>query len=102
MTAAWDRYQNRAVPRLLAVQMTDALRALDAAIEARKPAVAAQAAIDLGQATLDLRLRYRPVAAVDHARLGLWKRQLVLDRATGRAGAVKGDLATMKAISARS
>jgi hypothetical protein len=102
MTAAWDRYQNRAVPRLLAVQMTDALRALDAAIEARKPVVAAQAAIDLGQATLDLQLRYRPVAEVDHARLGFWKRQLVLDRAAGRAAAVKGDLATIKAIAARS
>jgi hypothetical protein len=102
MIAAWDTYQSRAVPRLLAVQMTDALRALDAAIEARKPAAAAQAAIDVGQASVDLQLRYRPVAEVDHARLGLWKRQLVLDRAAGGAAAVKGDLATMRAIAARS
>ncbi len=102
MTAAWDRYQSRAVPRLLAIQMTDALRSLDAAIEARKTAAAAQAAIDVGQATLDLQLRYRTAAEVDQKRIGLWKQQLLLDRAAGRAAAVKGDLATIEAISARS
>ena len=102
MTAAWDRYHSRAVPRLLVVQMTDALRSLDAAIEARKPTAAAQAAIDVGQATLDLQLRYRTTAEVDQARIGLWKQQRLLDRAAGRSAAVKGDLATIEAIATRS
>jgi hypothetical protein len=102
MVVAWDRYAEGTVPRLLGIQMRDALRALDAAVDARKPAVAAQAAIDVGRATLDLQLRYRPVAEIDRARLGLWKQQLLLDRAAGRSAAVAGDLATIKAVSARS
>jgi hypothetical protein len=102
MVVAWDRYAEGTVPRLLGIQMRDALRALDAAVDARKPAVAAHAAIDVGRATLDLQLRYRPVAEIDRARLGLWKQQLLLDRAAGRSAAVAGDLATIKAVSARS
>jgi hypothetical protein len=102
LQAAWNGYQSRAVPRPLALQMKVALRALDAAIEARKPVEAAQAAIDVGRATLDLQLRYRTVAEVDRARIGLWKQQLRLDRAAGRAAAVKGVLATIEAIAARS
>jgi hypothetical protein len=102
MTAAWDTYGKGAVPRLLAVQMSDALRALDAAVAARKPAAVSQAAIDSAHATLDLQLRYRTVAEIDRARLGLWKRQLLLDRAAGRSAAVAGDLAAMRAIAARS
>jgi hypothetical protein len=102
MTAAWATYTKRAVPRLLAAQMSDALRTLDAAVAARKPAAASQAAIDAGQATLDLQLRYRTVAEIDRARLGLWKQQLILDRAAGRSAAVAGDLATIRAIAARS
>jgi hypothetical protein len=102
LKATWKRYQSRAVPRPLEVQMTDALRSLDAAIEAREPVEAAQAAIDVGRATLDLQLRYRTVAEVDRARIGLWKQQLRLDRTAGRAAAVKGDFATIEAIAARS
>lgn len=102
MTTAWDAYRTGAVPRLLEIQMRDALRALDTAVAARQPAAASQAAIDAGLASLDLRLRYRPAAEIDRARLGLWKRQLLIDRAAGLSAAVAGDLATMTAISARS
>ena len=102
MTAVWNAYRKGAVPKLLAAQMSDALRALDAAVAARKPAAASQAAIDTGRATLDLQLRYRTVAEIDRARLGLWKQQLILDRASGRSAAVAGDLATIRAIAARS
>jgi hypothetical protein len=102
MVAAWDAYRTGEVPRLLVGQMANALRMLDAALEARKPLKAAQSAIDVGQASLDLQLRYRPVAEIDQTRLSLWKRQLLLDRVAGRAAAVKGDLATMRAIATRS
>jgi hypothetical protein len=102
MITAWDTYQKGAVPRLLAVQMRDALRALDSTVAARKPAAASQAAIDAGLASLDLQLRYRPAAEIDRARLGLWKRQLLVDRAAGLSTAVASDLATIRAISARS
>ena len=103
MIAAWDTYQkSAAVPKLLAIQMREALQDLDAAVAARKPSAASQAAIDAGLASLDLQLRYRPAAEIDRARLGLWKRQLLVDRAAGLSAAVAGDLATMRAISARS
>jgi hypothetical protein len=103
MIAAWDTYQKgAAVPRLLAIQMREALQDLDATVAARKPAAASQAAIDTGLASLDLQLRYRPTAEIDRVRLGLWKRQVLVDRAAGLSTAVAGDLATMRAISARS
>jgi hypothetical protein len=102
MITSWNTYRHGPVPRLLGIQMRDAFRALDVAVDSQRAAAAAQAAIDVGQATLDLQLRYRSVAEIDSARVGLWKRQLLLDRAAGRYAAVAGDVATIEAIAARS
>jgi hypothetical protein len=48
------------------------------------------------QAALDFQLRYRPPASIDRARFGLWTRQVGVDAAAGRAGAVSGDVATLE------
>jgi hypothetical protein len=98
MTAAWDTFQTSDVPRLLDAQMREALDSLGAAAAAREVADVRQAAIDVAQAGLDLQLRYRPTAEVDRDRLGLWRRQLAVDRAAGDPDAVAGDVATLKAI----
>ena len=79
-------------------QMDVALGALDAAVTARDRAAVRQAAIDVGHATLDLKLQYRPVKTIDEARLRLWDLQLKVDRAARDKGAVAGDLVTIGAI----
>jgi hypothetical protein len=98
MNEAWDAYRSRGVPELLDVQMTDALAALEDAVEGQEPAEVRQAAIDVGQAGLDLQLQFRSASDVDEDRLDLWKRQLRLDRAVGDSAGVTGDLATIGAI----
>jgi len=101
MIAAWEGYRGGEVPPMLVTQMDDALAGLDAAVQARKWADIRQAAIDLGQATLDLRLQHEPVVDIDEARIGLWRRQLRLDRRAGDAAAVAADRVTIAAISDR-
>ena len=98
MTAAWSAQASRDVPALLRDQMDVALGALDAAVTARDRAAVRQAAIDVGHATLDLKLQYRPVKTIDEARLRLWNLQLTVDRAARDKGAVAGDLVTIGAI----
>jgi hypothetical protein len=98
VTAAWDVYQAGDVPPLLETQMTGALDALAAAVDARNPADARQAALDVTQAALDFRLQHRPVAEVDFARLDLWSRQLLVDAAADDPGGVASDVAILETI----
>jgi hypothetical protein len=96
MTAAWAALRAGGVPPLLETQMDDAFRRLVAAIKAHRPVRAGLAAIDVGQANLDVALRYRPPAAIDRARFHLWASRILL-HATGhdRAG-VASDVATLE------
>ncbi|HEY3241706.1 MAG TPA: hypothetical protein VGL92_19245, partial [Acidimicrobiia bacterium] len=98
LTGAWATYQAGEVPKLLGAQTKGALDALTSAVNARNPATARQAAVDLDRAILDLRLRHRPPAAVDLARLGPWALQVQIDAAAGDAGAVAGDVAILETI----
>ena len=98
LTAAWTGRPSGAVPALLRDQMDAALAALKVAITGRDRAAVRQAAIDVGHATLDLKLQYLPVKRVDEARLRLWNLQLKVDRAARDKGAVAGDLVTIGAI----
>jgi hypothetical protein len=95
MGAAWDRFRSGGVPPRLGAQMGDALRAVAGAIRARKPLMAAQDALNVINAALDLQLRYRSPAQVDLARFGLWARQLLLDAGARNEAAVTGDVATL-------
>ena len=105
MNTAWGRLRSQGnVPALLDVQMSRALAALagDAilpAINDRSVAGARRAAIDVGQAGLDLRLRHRSAAEIDLARLELWARQLLVDAASEDPEAkVIGDVASLERI----
>jgi len=79
---------------LLDKEMGRSVDALAAAVEARDPDEARQAALDVSFAILDLRLRHEQLAAVERARLGVWARQLVLDVDAGEAGDVNGTVET--------
>jgi hypothetical protein len=97
MAATWARARS-GVPDLLADQMTASLDALGKAVAARDPVRAHQAALAAEQAALDLRLRHRPPAEVDLARLDLWARQLLADAAAKDRGAVAGGTATLQVL----
>jgi hypothetical protein len=92
---AWDAYRSGGVPEVLDKQTTRDVNALAAAVAARKPAPAHQAALRVAQDGLDLALPYQPVVTTDLARLVLWARQLRIDPAARDAGAVGGDVTTL-------
>jgi len=92
--SAWAGYRAGGVPPLLDKEMSRSVDALAAAVEARDPDEARQAALDVSFAILDLRLRHEQLAAVERARLGVWARQLVLDVDAGEAGDVNGTVET--------
>lgn len=98
MTDAWQQYQATGVPERLDVQMSDALDALSASVDARDPQGARQAAIGVARASFDFELRYRPIADVDLDRLALWGNQLQLDLTAEDAALVLGDVAVLEAI----
>ena len=98
MTFAWNAFQAGDVPSMLKAQMSGALDALVAAVSARNPAPARQAAVNVARASLDLQLRHRPRAEIDLALLDLWARQILIDVAAHDRRAVLGDIATLKWI----
>ena len=91
LTASWTTVRPDDVPRLVDQVMTDAIADLSAAVATRSAARAQDAAIEVARSGFDLQLRYRPVAEIDLARMGLWAAQLVIDRAAGDEGAVGDD-----------
>ena len=95
MTSAWATFRTGAVPERLGAQLSHALRALTAAVGGRNRQTAAQSALDVANATLDLQLRYRPVVQINQARFELWARQLLVDAAAKNAAAVHGDVTTL-------
>jgi hypothetical protein len=95
---AWAAYRRGPVPPRLEAEMNRAIRALRASIAKRAPARAGSAAIDVGQSTLDLQLRYRPPARIDLGRFRLWAEQALVDVAAGDVGGVRGDVTTMEWI----
>jgi hypothetical protein len=98
MEAAWDRYRSGDVPVMIEPRMARDLGDLRAAVDARDPERAQQAAIDATQWALDLQLRHRPVAEVDLARFDLWLAQLQVDARAGDTAAVSGDFFTLDYI----
>jgi hypothetical protein len=95
MAAAWKALPLADVPRLIAPLMDRAIAALETAVDARSPARARNAAIDVARSSFDLQLRYRPVAEIDLARLDLWAAQLLVDAAAGDAAGIGADAFAM-------
>ena len=56
------------------------------------------AALEVLDAALDLKLRYRRPAEIDRARFALWARRLAVDAGARNAEGVRGDLATLEWI----
>jgi hypothetical protein len=98
LKGAWDAYRAVGVPPMLDKQMTRDINALAAAVAAREPGKAHDAALRVAQNDLDLRLRHQSVAKTELARLDLWARQLLVDAADRQAGAVAGDVVTLQLI----
>jgi hypothetical protein len=98
MRQAWASLSARRMPRLVAARMSIALAKLASAVDEKRPPRAGQAAIDVLQSTLDLRLPYRPAAEVDRERFVLWTRQLQLDARAHDVSSVTGDVATLEWI----
>ena len=96
--AAWNDYRAGEVPPRLAAEMARAQVELSRAIDKRDIAQAGTAAIDVGQSTLDLELRYLPPAEIDVARMDLWARQILVDAPAKDLGGITGDVATLEWI----
>jgi hypothetical protein len=97
VTATWDGYPEPGkVPPRLKPPVNVAVEALTRAAHARDARKAETAAIDVGQAVLDIELRYRPPAEIDLARFDLWARQLIVDAKANSLGGVNGDVASLE------
>jgi hypothetical protein len=106
MKAAWATHRaSGTVPPLLDTQMSLALDALTGnplvpAVQARNDEGARTAAVDVGLASRDLELQYRPVDEIDVARFDLWGRRLVADSGSAEAdpGHIAGDVAALARV----
>lgn len=68
------------MPGLVEPLLKTAVDTLDAAVDARSPARARNAAIEAARLSFDLQLRYRPATEIDLARMDLWAAQLLYVR----------------------
>jgi hypothetical protein len=99
MRAAWRTVRTSTKPpAMVAARLSGAMRALAPAVRARRPGRVGQAAIDLAQSVLDLKLRYRPPAEIDATRFGLWTQQLRVDADAKDLAGVTGDVAVLEWI----
>ena len=96
--ASWRALPRTGVPVRLIAPTNRALGAVERGVDARNRNRARNGALDVLQAALDLRLRHRPVAEIDRARLDLWLRQVAVDAAARDTAALAGDVATSEWI----
>jgi hypothetical protein len=96
MNSAWGTYRSGGVPPLLETQMEDALSSLDDAVSAEDAEETRHASIEVGRASHDFRLRYRPATDIDQARFDLWLRQVAVDADADDGPGVLGDAATLE------
>jgi hypothetical protein len=89
------------IPLLVAEVLDDSLAQLSTAIDGADTDATVQAAILTAASLTDVQLRFRPVAAVDAARVAQHVQQLRLDATTGDAAGVIGEVATLEWIAQR-
>jgi hypothetical protein len=95
VSKAWRGDRPGGTPPRLVAPLTRALDALDRAVTRGRSRKAQSTALDVAQATLDLRLHYRPPAEIDRARFALWARQAHIDASARQRSALSGDVATL-------
>jgi hypothetical protein len=98
MKAAWQTVQAEGTPPLIRERLNTNLPTLVRTVSKRKPAQAAQKAIDVEQSALDLELRYRPASEIDRRRFELWTQQLRVYAAAHNVGGVTGAVAVLEWI----
>ena len=98
VTPALDGLRKHDVPELLERQLLAAVAELRAQARMRSASGAAQAALTVASAGLDVQLRYRTPVEIDLERFDLRARQLILDAAGGRAAAAAGEVTTLEWI----
>ncbi len=98
MDVGWLKFANTTMPKSIKPILHAAIAALQAEVGKHNIQGARQAAIEAARWSLDLQLRYRPVAEVDLARFGLWAAQVLVDVAAKDFGAVNGDMFTLTLI----
>jgi hypothetical protein len=96
MNAAWTSLRGDKQPPMVTDLMNLAMRALERAVRAQRFAAVAQAAVDVGQPVLDLKLRHRPAAEINAARFELWTQQLRVDAAAKDLAGVTGAVAVLE------
>jgi hypothetical protein len=94
----WRGFRTTPMPASLRPLMDQDATALVAAVRARNATVAQKRALDVRQWSLDLQLRYRPVAEVDLARFRLWLEALRADLRVGNTALIGGDIYTLDYI----
>lgn len=97
----WESYKEQDVPPYILREGSRAIEALTTSVRAGDQASAGNAAIDVAQTALDLKLRYRSPLEIDLGRAGLWGRQVVVDANDGDLPAVTGDRAVLDWIRER-
>ncbi|MGI9120698.1 MAG: hypothetical protein ACR2G7_11370 [Acidimicrobiales bacterium] len=97
MTTAWASHAGTGPPSLLAVQMSDALAVLSAAVRAQEPADVRQASVGVARAELDLSLQFQSPAEIDLARVEVWGRKLIADAGASDTAGVVGNMAIIDA-----
>jgi hypothetical protein len=98
IAGAWDAYRTPQTPERLGARMSRAVAALERTIGAREREHAANAALDVVDATIDFELRHRSPVEVNAARLELWAHQLLIDAEAGNAEGVSGDVTTLEFV----
>ena len=98
MDAAWASFRAGDVPPRLVAPTSRALKRLAKAIEVRDRTKTRGAVVDVAYASIDLQLRYRPVAEIDLARFELWARRLLVHATADDPAGVTSDVATMEWI----
>lgn len=101
ITAQWARYRKATLPPLLKSQMNSAVKHLTSAVVSGTRDEIRRAAVLVAHAAVDLTLQYESPVDVDEDRLDIWRQQLELDRKSGEAAGVKGDLAVIRVLGVR-
>ncbi len=95
---SWRSLQSTELPVRIAREMERATKVLASSTAARDDADAGNAAIDVAQSSLDLKLRHLPPADIDRARFELWNRQVLVHAAADDMGGVNGDVTMLELV----